>query len=189
MHAENASREGRLRTQFSKNSVDNYFREVLKHSGIKMHLLIVDDDSITRMTLRTILTSDGHTVSLAVDGEDALSKVLDSPVDMVITDVIMPRLNGIQLRNAVRSLPEKAHLPFLFISGYDDDRTLGAVSDPVKEGFFKKGRPLVELLAWIKYLTTPVEKRSSYPPNADCPPTTPNHRYKPHPERDTRPHL
>lgn len=154
-----------------------------------MHLLVVDDDSITRMTLRTALTSDGHTVSLAVDGEDALSKVSESPVDMVITDVRMPRLTGIGLRNAVRSLPDKAHLPFLFISGYDDDQALGAVSDPVKEGFFKKGRPLIELLAWIKYLTTPVEERSSYPPNVDCPPSTSPNHYNPNRERDTRPHL
>ena len=154
-----------------------------------MHILVVDDDSVTRMTFRTVLTSDGHTVTVASDGEAALAKVLELPVDMVITDVRMPRLNGIQLRNAVRSLPDKAHLPFLFISGYDDDRTLGAVSDPVKEGFFKKGRQLVELLAWIKYLTTPVEKRSSYPPNVDCSSPEPRRRYNPQSGHETRPHL
>ncbi len=154
-----------------------------------MHLLVVDDDSITRMTFRTVLTSDGHTVSVAADGDAALAKVLELPVDMIITDVRMPILDGIQLRNAVRLLPDKTHLPFLFISGYDDDPTLGAVSDPVKEGFFKKGRPLVELLAWIKYLTTPVERRSTYPPNEDCSSPTSHYNYHTHHGRDHRPHV
>lgn len=154
-----------------------------------MHLLLVDDDPIIRMTLRTVLTSDGHTVSVASDGEDALTKILDSPVDMIISDVYMPRLDGIRLRDTVRSLPEKAHIPFLFVSGCEDGRTLEAVSDPVKEGFFKKGSPLVELLAWIKYLTTPPAKRPVLRPNGDSTPKASNRNSNTNRDIDRRPHL
>ncbi len=85
-----------------------------------MNLLVVDDDSVVRMTLRTVLTSDGHSVVLAADGEDALTKLAEANVDMIIADVYMPGIDGIRLRNMVREIPEKAHLPVLFISGYDD---------------------------------------------------------------------
>lgn len=130
-----------------------------------MHLLVVDDDSVTRMTLRTVLTSDGHTVVLAADGEDALAKLADVSVDMVISDVHMPGTDGICLRNLVRESPKHKEMPFLFISGYDDKQTVAAVSDPKLEAFFRKGRPLTELLAWVKYLTTPVDERPAYSPN------------------------
>ncbi|MEO8166914.1 MAG: response regulator [bacterium] len=153
-----------------------------------MHLLVVDDDSVTRMTFRTVLTSDGHTVTVANDGEDALAKILHMDIDMVITDVRMPRLNGIRLRNAVRLLPDKAHLPFLFISGYDDDGTIAAANDTAKEGFYKKGNQLVELLGWIKYLTTPVGKRSPYPPDAHKSSAKHHHRYRQQSRQDNRPH-
>lgn len=136
-----------------------------------MHILVVDDDSVVRMTLRTVLTSDGHTVVLAADGDDALVKLAQTEVDMVISDVYMPNLNGVRLRNAVRAMREYAKLPFLFISGYDDKQTVESVSDTTLDGFFKKGRPLTELLAWITYLTTPVEKRPLYSPNQNAQPT------------------
>ena len=136
-----------------------------------MNLLVVDDDSVVRMTLRTVLTSDGHSVVLAADGEDALTKLAEANVDMIIADVYMPGIDGIRLRNMVREIPEKAHLPVLFISGYDDKATVDAVQDSHLEGFFKKGRPLTELLAWIKYLTTPVYKRPISPPSIDGKPT------------------
>lgn len=139
-----------------------------------MYLLVVDDDPSYLVALRTLLTLEGHTVDVAVDGEDALAKILLSPFDMIVSDVYMPRLDGIRLRNTVRALPDKAHLPFLFFSGYDDTLTLEAVMDPIKEGFFKKGRSSVELLAWIKYLTTPPDKRPLHPPNVHCTPAPPN---------------
>lgn len=152
---------------FFANNVDNKYERISEHLGWQMHLLVVDDDSVTRMTLRTVLTADGHSVVLAIDGDDALIKLARSEVDMIISDVYMPNLDGIRLRNAVRAMRNCAKLPFLFISGYDDKATLDAVVDPRLEGFFRKGKPLVEFLAWIKYLTTPLHKRPLTSPGFD----------------------
>jgi CheY-like chemotaxis protein len=142
-----------------------------------MNLMVVDDDSVVRMTLRTVLTSDGHSVVLAVDGVDALQKLEETKVDMIVADVYMPSMDGIRLRNTLREMPDKAHLPLLFISGYDDKATVEAVQDTKLEGFFKKGRPLTELLAWVKYLTTPIHKRPFVPPNASGQPLTHKQMY------------
>ena len=73
-------------------------------------------------------------------------------------------MDGFKLRNAIREMPGCVTLPFLFISGYDDQYTLEAVKDPKIEGFFRKGNPIVELKEWIQYLTAPEEKRPKYPP-------------------------
>ncbi|MBX2992485.1 MAG: response regulator [Bacteroidetes bacterium] len=132
-----------------------------------MNLLVVDDDSVIRMLLRTMLTSEGHQVVTAADGEDALKKMNESSFDLLITDVYMPRMDGIRLRNAVRETPGKQNMPVLFISGYNDKLTTEAAKDPKREGFFKKGRPLTELIAWVKFLTTPEDKRGLAPPSVE----------------------
>ncbi|MBI5471427.1 MAG: response regulator [Ignavibacteriae bacterium] len=129
-----------------------------------MNLLVVDDDSVVRMSMRTLLTSEGHSVCTAADGEDALAKLASHTFDMIISDVYMPNMDGVRLRNVVREIPDKRSLPFLFISGYDDQSTIDMIRNPKLEGFFKKGRPLSELLSWITYLTTPEHKRSTFPP-------------------------
>lgn len=109
------------------------------------------------MTLEMVLTSVGHEVVMAADGEEALSKLTDFSFDMIISDIYMPNIDGARLRDMVRALPEKARLLFLFISGCEDQQAV--VSDPVCEGFFKKGGPLNELLEWVRYLTTSPDKR------------------------------
>ena len=130
-----------------------------------MNLLVVDDDSVVRMSMRTLLTAEGHTVCTAADGEDALAKLASHSFDMIISDVYMPNMDGIRLRNIVREMPEKRQMPFLFMSGYDDQSTLEMIKSPKVEGFFKKGSPLTELLSWITYLSTPDHKRTSFPPS------------------------
>ncbi len=137
-----------------------------------MNLLVVDDDSVIRMLLRTMLTSEGYQVVTAADGEEALKKLSESSFDMLITDVYMPRMDGIRLREVVRETPGKQNMPVLFISGYNDKLTTEAVKDPKREGFFKKGRPLTELIAWVKFLTTPEDKRELPPPSVDGVPTS-----------------
>lgn len=132
-----------------------------------MNLLVVDDDSIIRMLMRTILTSEGYGVVTASDGEEALMKLSESKFDLIVTDIYMPRLDGIRLRNIVRETKGTERTPILFISGYSDNLTMEAPRDRKLEGFFRKGRPLTELLAWIRYLTTPADKRPPSPPGPD----------------------
>ena len=129
-----------------------------------MTLLVVDDYAAFRVSLRELLIAAGYTVVLAVDGLDALRKMQIVPVGMAITDIHMPNMDGISLRNKLRATAETKDMPVLFISGIVDDMTHEAVVDPNLEGFYEKGRPISEILSWIKYLTTPVSDRPSTPP-------------------------
>lgn len=117
-----------------------------------MNLLVVDDDPVVRMTLRTILTAEGHSVTTAADAETALFHWDEQHHDMIITDLVMPRMGGTELRDFVRCRPEGATTPVLFISGLEDSTALSVILNPNVEGYYKKGSALEDLFEWIGYL-------------------------------------
>ncbi|MBI5471870.1 MAG: response regulator [Ignavibacteriae bacterium] len=129
-----------------------------------MTVLIVDDEAAYRMLVRELLISDGLDVLTAENGEEALRKLSVIQPDMIISDVYMPVMDGVRLHRSVREMPRYEKTPFLFVSGYSDEYTLGSMRDPKFDGFLRKGRPPQELREWIKYLTTPEEKRGKFLP-------------------------
>jgi len=129
-----------------------------------MNILVVDDEPEYRLIMRSVLMSEGNDVLLAENGEEALEKLKESKVDLVISDIYMPIMDGIRFHRTVRAMPEFEKLPFLFISAYDDQHTVDAVKDPRYEGFLRKARPVEELMEWVQYLSTPEEKRPKMPP-------------------------
>ena len=133
-----------------------------------MNILIVDDEAEYRMLLGHYLEGEGNTVFLAEHGEDALDKLNDAPMDIIISDVYMPVMDGLKFFKHVRSTPRFQNIPFLFVSGFDDDHTISAVKSSKLEGFVRKARPLNELKAWIKYLTTPIDKRPATAPTSSA---------------------
>jgi CheY-like chemotaxis protein len=129
-----------------------------------MTIMVVDDEPEYRVIMRSVLSSEGWDVVLAENGEDALEKLEQEQVDMVITDIYMPVMDGIKFHREVRLKPEFETLPFLFVSAFDDQHTLDAVKDPRFDGFLRKARPVEELIEWIQYLTAPEDKRPKTPP-------------------------
>lgn len=129
-----------------------------------MTVLVVDDEPSFRLLVRDVLVAQGYDVLTAENGEEALRKLSVVHPDMIVSDVYMPIMDGAKLHRAVRQIPQYEKLPFLFVSGASDEFTLGAVRDPRYDGFFKKGRPLQELLTSIKYLTAPENKRDKFMP-------------------------
>jgi CheY-like chemotaxis protein len=127
-------------------------------------ILVVDDEPEYRLVLKSVLDIEGHTVITAENGEEGLKQLRKTNVDLVISDVYMPVMDGIRFHRAVRAEPQWATLPFLFVSAYDDDHTLEAVKDPRYEGFYRKAHPLGGLNEWIVFLTTPLERRGKARP-------------------------
>jgi len=130
-----------------------------------MNILIVDDEPQFRMLLRSFLSGDDRVVMMAENGEEALEKMEAVGVDLIISDVYMPVMDGIKLHRIVREIPGYEHVPFLFVSGFDDQYTLGAIKNPRIDGFYKKGKSMDELKEWVAYLTGPDEKRPKVPPS------------------------
>jgi len=104
--------------------------------------ILVAEDSITsRMLLKNILEGAGYLVETAVDGVDALIKLKQNLVDLVVSDVDMPRMNGFVLTEKIRADPAFAEIPVILVTSLDsrEDRehgiTVGATAYIVKSSF------------------------------------------------------
>lgn len=78
--------------------------------------MTVDDSSSVRQMVSMTLKSAGYTVVEGVDGQDALNKLKASPVDMVITDLNMPNMDGITLIKNLRALPAFKFTPIVMLT-------------------------------------------------------------------------
>jgi CheY-like chemotaxis protein len=137
-----------------------------KENDPTMKILIVDDEPQYRLLLRNVLQDEGYEVFDAGDGDEAMTKMARVKVDMIISDVYMPIMDGVKLHRTIRAIPGYEKLPFLFVSAYDDQHTQDAVKDPRCEGFLRKGKPVGLLLDWVKYLLTPEDRRGALPPSS-----------------------
>jgi two-component system, NtrC family, nitrogen regulation response regulator NtrX len=81
-------------------------------------ILIVDDEKNIRRTLRMVLEEQGHTVIDAATAEDALLVLTSEDVDLVILDVRLPGISGIELLEMTRKKPTLEFLPIIMISGH-----------------------------------------------------------------------
>ncbi len=91
------------------------------------HVLVVDDTITVREVERQLLEARGYRVSVAVDGMDGWQRVRGDDFDLVITDIDMPRLDGIDLVRSIRQDPRLGHLPVMIVSYRDreEDRRRG----------------------------------------------------------------
>jgi two-component system response regulator FlrC len=90
---------------------------------MKTNILVVDDDMHMRLALKESLSKAGYAISLAEDGMAAVESVRQRPCDLIITDVRMPRKNGLELLQSIRA--GESLIPVILITGY------GTVHDAV----------------------------------------------------------
>jgi CheY-like chemotaxis protein len=83
-------------------------------------ILIVDDEPGIRQSISTLLQLEGYDLASAADGEAGLQKVLDWAPDVVISDLQMPKMDGLQLLAAIRALPALNHVRFIILAGLPD---------------------------------------------------------------------
>ena len=86
-----------------------------------MNILIVDDNEDSRLILKKTLESAGHTVEEATNGEEALEMAKESPPDMIISDILMPVMDGFRFCKEVKEEGKLKNIPFVFhTSTYTD---------------------------------------------------------------------
>lgn len=92
-------------------------QNVQKSEGsVKKTVLIVDDARVMRQAGTMALTSEGFRVIEAENGRDALNKIQGERIDLVITDVNMPEMDGIELIRNLRQLPDFRFVPIIVLS-------------------------------------------------------------------------
>ena len=97
------------------------------------HVLVVEDSATVREVERHMLEEAGYKVTTAVNGSDALNKLRGVTVDLVITDIDMPVMNGIELIGKIRAHERLSQVPIIVVSykdrDQDRDRAIGAGAD------------------------------------------------------------
>ncbi|MBZ5738013.1 response regulator transcription factor [Nocardioides mangrovi] len=123
----------------------------------KPRVLVVDDDKAVRESLRRSLEFNGYDVALAEDGADALARIAAVAPDVVVMDVMMPRLDGIETTKALRTAGND--IPILVLTARDavGDRVEGL--DAGADDYLTKPFALQELLARIRALLRRVVPR------------------------------
>jgi CheY-like chemotaxis protein len=91
-------------------------------STLTAKILIVDDSEDIRLAHRTILTAAGYTIHEAEDGAQALALVPKIQPDLIICDLSMPEMDGIDVLETLMGTPEMASIPLVFITGVHNDR-------------------------------------------------------------------
>ncbi len=82
----------------------------------RARILIVDDSLSNRKSLSLMVEQMGHQAVTAVDGLEALQHLHEHTIELVLTDLEMPRMNGLEMTQAIRIWPEKRHLPIVMIT-------------------------------------------------------------------------
>jgi CheY-like chemotaxis protein len=108
-------------------------------AGRRGRILFVEDDGLIAEMYRIMLESDGWSVSVALDGEEGLRKAVDDPPDIMLLDVLLPRLDGIEVLRRLRSTPITRGVRVLVLSNASgqsgreaDARALGIAGWVVK---------------------------------------------------------
>ncbi len=112
------------------------------------HILVVEDDASISLGLRMNLEAEGYAVDVAEDGERGLSLAREGNADLIILDVMLPKLNGLEVLRALRN--EGQTLPIIMLSarGAEMDKVVGL--ELGAEDYITKPFGLAELLARVK---------------------------------------
>ena len=120
---------------------------------LRQRVLVVDDSITTRTLEKNILEAAGFEITTATDGVEALRRLAEKPVDLVVADIEMPNMDGITLTQQLRDSSEHGSLPIILVTSLesreDQERGMLAGADAY---IVKRGFDQAELLTTINRL-------------------------------------
>jgi twitching motility two-component system response regulator PilH len=115
-------------------------------------ILIVDDSPTDVQYLKSVLQPLGHSLAVAVDGEEGERMIKAEPYDLAILDVVMPKKNGFQLCRDIKKNEELKHIPVLILTSKDQDSDKLWGEKQGADFYLKKSGDAMDLLVAIKKL-------------------------------------
>lgn len=116
----------------------------------KAAVLVVDDNPLIVNLLKGLLPLEDYQVYACNDGEEAMQLLDSRQVDVIVCDVMMPRMGGYELHDQVRSKPELSHIPFIFLTALGDKEDVTRGKEIGADDYVVKPFDPRELLAIIK---------------------------------------
>jgi DNA-binding response OmpR family regulator len=113
-------------------------------------IIVVEDDLVLAETLTDNLSQEGYKVTMVTDGEAAYQKIVNKPPDLIILDVMLPKLDGLSLCRMIRREPTTSHIPIIMLTARTSevDKIVGLESGA--DDYVIKPFGLGELLARIR---------------------------------------
>lgn len=115
-----------------------------------MYLLVVEDERRLAQVVRRVLEEEGHTVDVAYDGEEGLAMAMDGSHDVIVLDILLPGMDGLEVCRALRA--NRVDTPVLLLTALDavEDRVRGL--DAGADDYLPKPFAFQELLARLRAL-------------------------------------
>jgi PAS domain S-box len=141
----------------SGKRVNESVSPLLKRSERVLRILIVEDDAVNQMVLARMLKEIGHSVTIAGNGKEALSILKDSAFDIILMDIQMPEMDGIQATESIRFMEKgtNSHIPIIALTAYalkgDREKFLSIGMD----GYISKPINIENLIELIDRFTQP----------------------------------
>ncbi len=109
-----------------KNALISFFKEVKPVNFKAKHILLIDDDELVLRSIARFFKSQGYNVEVAKNADEASKKIENSSFDLIITDIKMPGINGLEAIKRIRELNNRYNrspVPEVIITGYIDTKT------------------------------------------------------------------
>ena len=110
-------------------------------------ILLAEDDRILRKAGETALRNRGYEVIAAVDGEDALAKAREAPPDLVLLDVMMPKIHGFDVLRGLKGDPRLRDIPVIMLTNLEQASDIKRAADGGAYGYLVKSNLDLEHLA------------------------------------------
>ena len=121
-------------------------------------ILVVDDEPAVVRLVELNLTQEGHQVRTASDGEAALTSIADTRPDLVVLDVMMPKLDGFETLKRLKSDPATADIPILMLTARAQDEDVFEGYGTGAQWYLTKPFDPVELRRVVRHLLTKEDK-------------------------------
>jgi DNA-binding response OmpR family regulator len=141
-------------------------------------ILIIDDDRVIRDSLQELFTDAGYDVLLAADGISGFELITREKPDIIVTDILLPRMHGIALCEKIRGNDDLRNIPIILMTGvYKDVNLRMYVYKGLADDFIEKPFHEAELLSKIEhFLGCGTDKVESQPSANDAPLPTRNNK-------------
>jgi two-component system chemotaxis response regulator CheY len=117
------------------------------------NILVVDDSGTVRQQVTMALKQAGFNTVEACDGLDGIEKITNNHIDMVICDVNMPNMNGLEMVEAVKGKPEHKALPVIMLTTEGQPSLIKRAKEAGAAGWIVKPFDAGQLIATAKHLT------------------------------------
>jgi two-component system response regulator MprA len=126
---------------------------------MKAHILVVDDDRRITELLRRIFVFEGYSVAMAADGREALSRVLEHPPDLIVLDLMLPGIDGMEVARRLRASGDM--VPILMLTARDGVPNRVAGFEAGADHYLVKPFAPEELLVIVKALLRRTQQERS----------------------------